>query len=93
MKKKKTKQSWLDRALGLRPQDEPLQDKGKSVIFQPALRRIGVVNCPICKRETAVYLTRTRRPFVNCGFCSARIFYNGAESIRLLKKKMEPVEE
>ena len=53
------------------------------------MRQIGTTDCPVCKHEVAVLLTRTKRPFVNCGFCSARIFYNGRESIRRLKRKME----
>ena len=60
--------------------------------LKPALRQIGVTLCPICKNKVAVFLTKTNRPFVNCGFCSARIFYNGRESMRLLKRTMKPVE-
>ena len=64
-----------------------------TVTFEPALRQIGTTDCPICKTQAAVFLTKTNRPFVNCGFCCARIFYNGRESIRLLKKKMQPLED
>jgi len=63
------------------------------VTLKPALRQIGVAPCPICKNKVAVFLTKTNRPFVNCGFCSARIFYNGRESMRLLQKTMKPVED
>ena len=69
------------------------KDKPKPLVLQPALRQIGITDCPICKRQTAVFLTKTHRPFINCGFCCARIFYNGRESMRLLKKQMEEVEE
>jgi len=62
------------------------------VIFRPALRQIGTTECPICKTRVAVFLTKTHRPFVNCSYCSARVFYNGRESIRLLKKKMKAIE-
>ena len=61
--------------------------------LKPALRQIGVTPCPICKNKVAVFLTKTNRPFVNCSFCSARIFYNGRESMRLLKKTMTPIED
>ncbi len=64
----------------------------ETVPLQPALRQIGITDCPVCEHEVAVFLTRTNRPFVNCGFCSARIFYNGRESMRLLKKKMQAIE-
>ena len=64
----------------------------ETVPLQPALRQIGITDCPVCEHEVAVFLTRTHRPFVNCGFCSARIFYNGQESMRLLKKKMHAIE-
>ncbi len=63
------------------------------VTFQPALRQIGTVDCPICRTRTAVFLTKTNRPFINCGFCSVRIFYNGRESIHLLKKKIQPLRD
>jgi DNA-directed RNA polymerase subunit RPC12/RpoP len=62
------------------------------VIFQPALRQIGITDCPICKTRVAVFLTKSNRPFVNCSYCSVRIFFNGRESIRLLKRKMKAVE-
>lgn len=62
------------------------------VILKPALRQLGTAPCPICQRDTAVFLTRTNRPFQNCGFCSARVFFNGYESQRLLKKKLKAIE-
>jgi transcription elongation factor Elf1 len=68
-------------------------EKAQPVTLQPALRQIGVTDCPVCKHKVAVLLTKTNRPFVNCSFCSARIFYNGQESMRLLRKQMEPVKE
>jgi hypothetical protein len=58
------------------------------ITLEPALQQIGTTDCPVCKHEVAVFLTRNKRPFVNCSFCSTRIFYNGQESMRLLKKKM-----
>jgi len=67
--------------------------KPAEVIFQSALRQIGTTDCPICKTRTAVFLTKTNRPFLSCGFCSVRIFYNGRESIRLLKKRMQSLED
>ena len=63
------------------------------VILRPALRQIGTAPCPICRHTVAVNLTKTSRPFVNCSFCSVRIFYNGREAIRLLKKKLKPIKE
>lgn len=68
-----------------RPEDTAQEPK-----LQPALRQLGITDCPICNHEIAVFLTKTNRPFVNCSFCSARIFYNGRESMRLLKKKTRP---
>ena len=67
--------------------------KPVEVTFEPALRQIGTIDCPICKTKTAVFLTKTNRPFLSCGFCSARLFYNGRESIRLLKKKMQSLQD
>ena len=71
--------------------NDPANKPPNELIFKPALRQIGVSDCPICKTQVAVFLAKTQRPFLNCGYCGARIFYNGRESIRLLKKKMEPV--
>ncbi len=93
MAKKKTSRSWVERLLDPEPQNPPIEDKLEPTVLQPALRQIGITNCPICKHEVGVLLTKTHRPFVNCSFCSVRIFYNGRESMRLLKKKMNPVEE
>src|SRR5271169_677866 len=62
------------------------------VVLEPALRQMGTAPCPVCQRETAVFLTKTNRPFQNCGFCSARVFYNGHESMRLLMKKLKAIE-
>jgi len=62
------------------------------VVLEPALRQLGTAPCPVCQRETAAFLTKTNRPFQNCGFCSARVFYNGHESMRLLMKKLKAIE-
>ena len=89
----KRKRNWLESWIPTKPEASSDQDKQEEVILQPALRQIGITNCPICKREVAVFLTKNSRPFINCSFCSARIFYNGRESMRRLKKKMRPVAE
>jgi len=70
---------------------EPTAASQMQTGLQPALEQIGIVPCPICKREVAIHLTKTNRPFMNCGFCSARIFYNGREAIRRLLEHMRPV--
>lgn len=62
-------------------------------MMQPALRQIGTTPCPVCRAKVAVFLTRTNRPFVSCGLCSARVFFNGQESMRLLKKDLTAVVE
>jgi DNA-directed RNA polymerase subunit RPC12/RpoP len=93
MAKKKTKQTWLDRALAFEPPEPPIEEKTEDVTLQPALRQLGVTHCPVCNREVAVFLTKTNRPFINCSFCSARIFYNGREGMRRLKRRMELVKE
>jgi hypothetical protein len=64
-----------------------------SADFRPALNEIGVSKCPVCRREVMVFLTKTNRPFLNCSFCSARVFYNGRESMRLLQQKMRAITE
>jgi hypothetical protein len=91
--RKVAKQSWFDRALGVEPPDPPIKKNDEKVALEPALRQIGTTHCPVCKQRVAVYLTKTNRPFINCGFCSARIFCNGREAMRRLKRKMKLVEE
>jgi DNA-directed RNA polymerase subunit RPC12/RpoP len=93
MAKKKSKRSWLQSLIAPEPEASSDKDSKEEVILQPALRQIGITYCPICKREVAVFLTKNSRPFINCSFCSARIFYNGRESMRRLRKKMRPVED
>jgi hypothetical protein len=88
------KQSNWFRIPPKQPSDsEPKQDKPEAVMMQPALRQIGTTPCPVCRNKVAVFLTKTNRPFINCGLCSARIFFNGQESMRLLKKDLTPVPE
>ena len=41
----------------------------------------------------AFFLIKTQRPFVNCGFCSVRSYYNARESMRRLKRHMSGVGE
>lgn len=66
-------------------------NQNKPPKLKPALEQLGTAICPICKRRVAVYLTKTQRPFINCGYCAARVFYNGRESMRILNRKMKPV--
>jgi hypothetical protein len=61
--------------------------------LKPALPELGTTPCPVCKRRVTVFVTKTKRPFVNCGFCSARVFYNGSRSIRLLRQQMKGVKK
>ena len=69
------------------------ENQSKTPKLKPALEQLGTTLCPICKRRLAVYLTKTQRPFINCGYCAARVFYNGRESMRILRSKMKPVPE
>ena len=89
----KKKRSWLEQLLDPEPEKPPIEDKPNPPVLQPALRQLGTTDCPICKHAVAVFLTKTNRPFINCGFCCARIFYNGKTSMQLLRKRMELVEE
>ena len=57
--------------------------------LKPAMPELGTTPCPVCGRRVAVFVTRTKRPFINCGFCSARIFYNGSRSMKLLKDQIK----
>jgi DNA-directed RNA polymerase subunit RPC12/RpoP len=61
----------------------------KALELQPAMPELGTAPCPVCGHRVAVFVTRTKRPFINCGFCSARIFYNGSRSMELLKDQIK----
>lgn len=66
------------------------QEKLKEPLeLQPAMPELGTAPCPVCGHRVAVFVTRTKRPFINCGFCSARIFYNGSRSMQLLKDQIK----
>ena len=64
------------------PEQDPLE-------LRPAMPELGTAPCPVCGHRVAVFVTRTKRPFINCGFCSARIFYNGSRSMQLLKDQIK----
>ena len=66
--------------------------KPKEPELKPALREFGTTKCPICETRVTVFVTKTNRPFINCSFCSVRIFYNGRESMNRLRKKTELAE-
>jgi DNA-directed RNA polymerase subunit RPC12/RpoP len=55
----------------------------------PAMPELGTAPCPVCGHRVAVFVTRTKRPFINCGHCSVRVFYNGSRSMELLKQQIE----
>ncbi len=57
--------------------------------LKPALPELGTTPCPVCKRRVTVFVTKTKRPFINYGYCAARVFYNGSRSIRLLQRQMK----
>jgi hypothetical protein len=57
--------------------------------LKPALPELGTAPCPVCHRRVTVFVTKTKRPFINCGFCSARIFYNGLRSMRRLQRQLK----
>jgi hypothetical protein len=92
MDEKRKSRSWLGEFASSKHQADPPEHIKDEVILKPALRQLGTAPCPVCQRETAVFLTRTSRPFQNCGFCSARVFFNGHESMRLLRKKLKAIE-
>jgi len=92
MNEKRKDRSWLGGFANSKPVSHIPNHIKDEVILRPALRQLGTAPCPVCQRETAVFLTRTSRPFQNCGFCSARVFFNGHESMRLLKKKLKAIE-
>ena len=85
-KDKPRKSIFRSLALKRSPDQEP---EKSPVDLSPAMPELGTAPCPVCGREVAVFVTRTKRPFINCGFCSARIFYNGSRSMQLLQKHLK----
>jgi hypothetical protein len=82
----------ISRAL-TRKHSQPADQQKTPVELAPAMPELGIAPCPVCGHRVAVFVTRTKRPFINCGFCSARIFYNGSRCQRLLQKQIEPFDE
>jgi DNA-directed RNA polymerase subunit RPC12/RpoP len=70
-------------------EQEKVKQAGGSLELKPAMPELGTAPCPVCGHRVAVFVTRTSRPFINCGFCSARIFYNGSRSMELLKDQIK----
>jgi DNA-directed RNA polymerase subunit RPC12/RpoP len=68
---------------------EETENQKSPVELAPAMPELGTAPCPVCGHKVAVFVTRTKRPFINCGFCSARIFYNGSRSMRLLQRELK----
>jgi DNA-directed RNA polymerase subunit RPC12/RpoP len=83
----------LFRSLVRKPAAEGQKDKAASPELAPAMPELGTAPCPVCGQRVAVFVTRTKRPFINCGFCSARIFYNGSRSMQLLKRQIQADED
>lgn len=79
----------LLRHLGQRITEQAKSEQDKDPLeLKPAMPELGTVPCPVCGHRVAVFVTRTKRPFINCGFCSARIFYNGSRSMEILKDQI-----
>jgi len=76
-------QSLAPKGSGSATKDKP------SLELTPAMPELGTAPCPVCGHLVTVFVTRTKRPFINCGFCSARIFYNGSRSMQLLRKQIK----
>jgi DNA-directed RNA polymerase subunit RPC12/RpoP len=83
----------------LRDQEKNASEQEKSELIRnslelkPAMPELGTAPCPVCGHRVAVFVTRTKRPFINCGFCSARIFYNGSRSMELLKAQIKSLKK
>jgi len=77
-------------SLGRKNTEQATNDTEKEPLeLKPAMPELGTAPCPVCGHRVAVFVTRTKRPFINCGYCSARIFYNGSRSMELLKDQLK----
>ena len=80
----------VGRQISEQAKSDPVQQQEKdSLELKPAMPELGTAPCPVCGHRVAVFVTRTKRPFINCGFCSARIFYNGSRSMALLRDQIK----
>ena len=86
--KDKPRKSIFLRLAALKRSPDTDQNK-PPVELMPAMPELGLAPCPVCGHKVAVFVTRTKRPFINCGLCSARIFYNGSRSMSLLQKQLK----
>jgi DNA-directed RNA polymerase subunit RPC12/RpoP len=77
----------LSDAFAMAEESEP-QKPDKEPLPYPAKLKLGTADCPECGREVTVLETRKGRPFINCGYCFVRIFYNGDECIKRLRRRM-----
>jgi DNA-directed RNA polymerase subunit RPC12/RpoP len=50
---------------------------------------LGVITCHMCGEKVAVFLTKKKKPYIRCGYCSVMVFYNGRECISRLQKQMQ----
>jgi len=79
----------VGRRISEQPKSDPQQQEKDPLELKPAMPELGTAPCPVCGHRVAVFVTRTKRPFINCGFCSARIFYNGSRSMQLLRDQIK----
>ena len=63
MDEKRKNLSWLGGLANSKHVSHALNHIKDEVVLRPALRQLGTAPCPVCQRETAVFLTRTSRPF------------------------------
>jgi DNA-directed RNA polymerase subunit RPC12/RpoP len=77
------------RSLVRKRSEEKTGEQTPPLELAPAMPELGTAPCPVCGHKVAVFVTRTKRPFINCGYCSARIFYNGSRSMQLLQKELK----
>src|SRR5258708_35987414 len=71
------------------PTNSEKEKEKEPLELKPAMPELGTAPCPVCGHRVTVFVTRTKRPFINCGFCSARIFYNGSCSMQILKDQIK----
>jgi DNA-directed RNA polymerase subunit RPC12/RpoP len=78
-----------EKAVSVSQQQNESEKQTEPLELKPAMPELGTAPCPVCGHKVAVFVTRTKRPFINCGYCSARIFYNGSRSMELVKDQIK----
>lgn len=85
------KKTVLDELLSENSSSSEESEQHQTPLPYPAIRKLGTMDCYVCNHEVAVLETKKGRPFVSCGYCFVRMFFNGNECTKRIRRRMTPV--